>query len=301
MAPSPLVSLITINYNTLTDTQQLLESVEKLTYKNIEMIVVDNASKVSPGAALTAKFPWIKFIQSDVNLGFAGGNNLGIKASKGDYVFLVNSDTIVFPDFLEPIVAFMESHPDAGMATPKVLYPDGKTLQYAGAIRINPYTGRGRRLGLLEQDHGQYDKNYKTDLGHGAALIIPRRIIDLVGLMPELYFLYYEEHDWCEMVKRAGFSMYYIGDSKILHTESVSTGNDSPLKTYYLTRNRLIFMRRNFSGIPLLSGMLFFFTVSLPWNILKYTAKGKMTLLKAFLRGVGWNLTHLRLALGVCL
>ncbi|HEY5745967.1 MAG TPA: glycosyltransferase family 2 protein [Chryseolinea sp.] len=301
MGHTPLVSLISVNYNSLPDTILMLESVKKLSYPAVEMIVVDNASKQSPGPELTSRFPWIKFIRSEKNLGFAGGNNLGIKASQGDYIFLVNNDTIMFPDFLEPIVAFMESHPDAGMASPKVLYPDGKTLQYTGAIKISPYTGRGRRLGLLEQDQGQYDSNYKTDLGHGAALIVPRKIIDLVGPMPELYFLYYEEHDWCEMVKRAGFSMYYIGDSKILHTESVSTGNDSPLKVYYLTRNRLIFMRRNFSGLPLLSGMLFFFTFSVPWNILKYTAKGKMNLLKAFLRGVGWNLTHLRVALSVCL
>ncbi|WP_227634291.1 hypothetical protein, partial [Klebsiella pneumoniae] len=76
------------------------------------------------------------------------------------------------------IIAFMESHPDAGMASPKVLYPDKVTIQFAGARAISPVTGRGKRLGLFEKDHGQYNTNYKTDLGHGAALIVRRSVVD---------------------------------------------------------------------------------------------------------------------------
>lgn len=292
MQRTPLVSLITINYNTTKDTLEFLESATKLTYPNIEIIVVDNASRERPGELLIDKFPQIKFIQSEENLGFAGGNNLGVMASNGEYIFFLNNDTVLFPDFLQPIVEFMETHPDAGMASPKVLYPDNQTIQYAGANGINAFTGRGSRIGLFEKDNGQYDSCYKTDLGHGAALIVPRKIIDEVGLMPELYFLYYEEHDWCEMVKRAGYNMYYIGNSKILHKESVSTGNESPLKTYYLTRNRLIFMRRNFKGMPLLTGIIFFFLISIPKNTLYYALKNQFHLLKAFFRGVTWNILH---------
>lgn len=291
----PLVSFITVNYNHLDDTIEFLESAQQLSYPNVEVIVVDNDSPKRterPTQELMARFPKVKFIQSDKNRGFAGGNNLGLAAAKGDYLFLLNNDTVMPVGFLEPIIDFMESHPDAGMASPKVLYPDKKTLQYAGAIAISPLTGRGKRLGLFEQDNGQYDKIYKTDLGHGAAFIVKRKAFELAGLMPEIYFLYYEEHDWCEQLKRKGFNMYYIGTSHIIHKESVSTGGDeSPLKVYYLTRNRLIFMRRNSSGLAFVSGLLFFVFIAAPRNILKYLLKGKMQLVKSYIKGVRWNLT----------
>jgi GT2 family glycosyltransferase len=290
----PLVSFITVNYNHLTDTIEFLESAQRLSYPNIEVIVVDNDSpkkEERPTPELIARFPKVKFIQSDKNLGFAGGNNLGLKAARGHYLFLLNNDTVMPEGFLEPIIDFMEGHPDAGMASPKVLYPDGRTLQYAGAVAISPLTGRGKRLGLFEKDDGQYDKNYQTDLGHGAALIVTRKAFEAVGLMPEIYFLYYEEHDWVEQMKRNGFNMYYIGTTHIIHKESVSTGGDeSPLKVYYLTRNRLIFMRRNSSGIPFVSGVLFFVFIAAPRNILKYALKGKMPLVKSFIKGVRWNI-----------
>jgi GT2 family glycosyltransferase len=293
----PLVSFIAVNYNATPDTLEFLLSARQLTYANIEIILVDNASRENPEAVIKKDFPEVKFIRSDINLGFAGGNNLGIQVAKGEYIFFLNNDTILFHDFLEPIITFMMNHPEVGMASPKVLYPDGKTIQYAGAVGISPYTGRGKRIGLYEEDKGQYDTCYKTDLGHGAALVIPKKIIQEVGPMPELFFLYYEEHDWCEQVKRAGYSMYYLGNSKILHKESVSTGGDeSPLKVYYLTRNRILFMRRNFGGFPYVAGLAFFFLISVPKNTLKYLLKGKTNLLRSFYRGIVWNLLNYKLA-----
>ena len=287
----PLVTFITINYNSISDTLEFLESAKKLSYKNLDVIVVDNASKENPEKTITENYSWARFIKSEKNLGFAGGNNLGIKEAKGEYLFLLNNDTLLPENFLEPIIEFMISHPDAGMASPKVLYPDGRTIQYAGAIKISPLTGRGKRVGLFEKDSGQYNINHVTDLGHGAALIIPKKVVELVGFMPEIYFLYYEEHDWCEQVKRLGFNMYYIGESHIIHKESVSTGGDeSPLKVYYLTRNRLLFMRRNSSGMPLLLGFIFFILISTPKSILKYASKGKFDLVKAFVKGIWWNI-----------
>jgi GT2 family glycosyltransferase len=290
----PLVSLITVQYDHLSDTVEFLESAKALTYPNVEIIVVDNNSpNEKPSEEVKRNFPHVHFIQNTKNLGFAGGNNAGLKEAHGEYFFLLNNDTILPPDLLEPIIHFMETHADAGMASPKVLYADKVTVQYAGARSISPLTGRGKRLGLLEKDTGQYDRNYKTDLGHGAALIIPKKVADLVGPMPELYFLYYEEHDWCEQVKRLGYSMYYIGESHILHKESISTGGgESPLKVYYLTRNRLLFMRRNFSGLPFLLGLLFFIFLSAPKGLLTYFVQGRFRLMKSFWGGIWWNVTN---------
>jgi GT2 family glycosyltransferase len=288
----PLISLITINYNSTKDTIEFLETAKKLTYLNYEIIVVDNASIENPHKELKERFPDIIFIRSEKNLGFAGGNNLGLNFAKGDYFFFLNNDTLLFEDFLEPIVDFMISHPEVGMASPKVLYSDGVTIQYAGAISIN-FLGRGKRIGLLERDSGQYNYISETDLGHGAALIIPKVIIEKVGLMPELFFLYYEEHDWCEQVKKQGYKMYYLGNSQILHKESVSTGgNENYLKVYYLNRNRLLFMRRNFNGIKRIIGLFFYTVFAFPKNILIHIFRGRMDLAGAILSGFSWNLKN---------
>jgi GT2 family glycosyltransferase len=288
----PLVSFITVNYNTTKDTLEFLLCCEKITYRNIEVIVVDNASKADPGKEIMETFPWVKYIRSEKNLGFAGGNNLGIRAAKGEYLFFLNNDTLLITDFLEKIVEFMQAHPDAGMASPKVLFGNGTTVQYAGTTPIN-FLGRGNRIGLHEEDRGQYDKNYRTEYGHGAALIVPAKVVKEVGEMPEVFFLYYEEHDWCEMVKRHGYNMYYIGVSSVIHKESMSTGGDeSPLKVYYLNRNRLLFMRRNFNGLKLIAGVLYYYSIAFPKNLLTYLVKGKPQLAKAIWRGAIWNLSN---------
>jgi GT2 family glycosyltransferase len=177
------------------------------------------------------------------------------------------------------------------LASPKVLFPDGTTIQYAGAKSISHYTGRGKRLGLLETDNGQYDFCQETELGHGAALIVPKRVVEHVGLWPEIYFLYYEEHDWCEQIKKAGYSVYYLGNSKIIHKEGISTGGElSPLKVYYMTRNRLLFMRRNSSRLELCIGLLFYVLLTIPKSVLIYFIKGQWSLLSSFVKGILWNL-----------
>ena len=292
----PLVSIITVNYNQTNVTRELLRSLRGITYPSVEVILVDNASADQSIESLAGEFPEIKYIQTGQNLGFAGGNNVGIKESKGDYIFLVNNDVEVTPHFLEPLVDLMERNPKVGMASPKVLYPDGKTIQYAGTTSINPITGRGKTIGLYEPDRGQYDKIHKTDLGHGAALLVRRKAIDEVGLMPEIYFLYYEEHDWCEQLKRKGYEMYYVGISSVIHKESVSMGgSESFIKVHYLHRNRLLYLRRNTKGFAYILGLLFLFGVAIPKKILVYFLKGKFNLISAVGKGISWNFSNPKL------
>ena len=286
----PLISIITINYNSLEDTLELLASLHPCDYPNIEIIVVDNHSEVDPTESISRQYPNVKIIKSERNLGFAGGNNLGVKASNGKYIFFLNNDAIVTENFFGPIVNFLDQNDGIGMISPKVLYPDGKTIQYAGAIRINPFTGRGKRLGLGEQDHGQYDTIQKTDLGHGGAMIVPRKVIDKVGMMPEMYFLYYEEHDWAEMMKREGFNIYYFGKASILHKESATIGAVSPVKTYYMSRNRILFLKRNSKGIQYLIALFFIIFLSIPLNTLRMMLKRQFKLIKVYYQGVFWHL-----------
>jgi GT2 family glycosyltransferase len=289
----PLVSLITVNYNTTKDTLEFIETVKCLSYENIEVIVVDNGSKIPPKKDLLEAYPSLKYIQSDKNLGFAGGNNLGIASANGDYLFFLNSDTILFKDSIEPLIEFMEMNPKVGMASPKVLYPDNKTIQYSGGNTINPYTGRGKQLGFLEEDFGQYDRCYETGWGHGAALLVPRKVIEKIGPMPEVYFLYYEEIDWGEQAKRAGYKVNFIGTSKIIHKEAISMGgNESETKAYYMTRSRLLYMRRNSSGITRIIGFAFFFLITAPKQTLDYLFRWKLKLLKPFYKGIAWHFVN---------
>jgi hypothetical protein len=288
------VSIISVNYNQLKVTCELLQSLRNLTYDNVEVIVVDNGSPENPSDVIKASFPEVKYLRSDVNLGFAGGNNLGIQQSTGDYLMFLNNDTEVDPSFLEPLVELFETNPDAGVASSKIIYfNSGGIIQYAGSTSINPFTGRNKRIGFMEKDNGQYNSVQETDLAHGAAMMVPRKVIEKTGVMPEFFFLYYEEVDWCESIKRAGYKIYVVPQSKVYHKESMSVGKNSTLKTYYLTRNRLLFMRRNTSGYIKVFWILFFVMISLPKNTVQFMIKREINHGKAFWKALLWNVTHL--------
>ncbi len=289
---SPLVSIITVNYNGLLHTQAFLAAMQKVSYPNYEIIVIDNAS-AEDASVLKVTYPEITLLKSDINLGFAGGNNLGIQHAKGDYILLLNNDTEPSPDFLEPMVALMEERPQIGAVTAKLLYfDDASKVQFAGGTGINLYTGRGFAIGYGETDCDQYSQNYPTYAIHGAACMFSRAVIEKVGNMSNLFFLYYEETDYYERIKNAGFEVWFCGLSKVLHKESMSTGKKSPLKIYYLTRNRLVFTRRNTRGFQKMAAMMFFWFVALPKGIFVHALKFQFSLAYAMLRGAFWNLFH---------
>jgi GT2 family glycosyltransferase/acetyltransferase-like isoleucine patch superfamily enzyme len=286
----PLVSIVTVNYNQTNVTRDLLISLRNITYPAIEIIVVDNGSADDSIKVLKGEFPEIKLILTGKNTGFAGGNNIGIKAGTGDYFLLINNDVEVTPGFLEPLVDCFQKNPKVGVASPKIVYFNrDEKIQYAGSSRINPFTGRGKRFGYLEKDTGQYDFDLKTELGHGAGLMTSKAVLESVGLLPEEYFLYYEEHDWTESAKRKGYEVHYVGTSKIYHKESISTGKNSPLKTYYLSRNRILFAKRNSSRSEFLLSIFYIWAIAAPKNILSFLVKGDTKNLNGYLKGLLWH------------
>lgn len=289
----PLISIITINYNNAEITGDFLESVLCLNYNNIEVIVVDNASKENPSEKLKKIYPAANIILSKKNLGFAGGNNLGIKAAKGDYLFFVNNDTVLTTDIFEGLLEVFEKFSDAGVVSPKFHYYDSPgTIEFAGYNKVNAFSGRNSMVGCKKIDFGQYDEIKATHYAHGGAMLVSRKVIEEVGVMPELYFLYYEEFDWCEQIKRKGFKVYYQYKSLIYHKESMSVGKKSVLKTFYLNRNRILFMRRNVKGLPFL-GFVFYYTfVTIPKNTFTLLYKREPEHLKAFWKGYLWNLSN---------
>ncbi len=290
----PLVSIISVLYNQLEVTIDFLHCVYNLTYPNFEVILVDNASEIDPTEELKSLFPLVKIIRSEVNLGFAGGNNLGIRNAKGKYLFFINNDTEFDHDILEPMIEGLMKSPDIGIVSPKVKYFDTNIIQYGGSGGINNFTGRGRTHGLQRIDDGSYDEINETSLAFGTAMLVPIEVIRRVGMMPELYFLYYEEHDWSEHIKKAGYKILYYGKVTVYHKESISVGKKSTLKMYFMTRNRLLFYRRNLSGVNFFLAMAFYIFVSFPINFFRLLFKGDWNLIPPFLRGNLWNLTNFK-------
>lgn len=290
---SPLVSIISVNYNQSRITCEMVASLRQVTYPNIEIIVVDNASPTDDPALIKETYPEVKLIRSSSNLGYAGGNNLGILEAKGKYLLFLNNDTEVEPDFLEPLVCLFESNPKAGIASPKIIfYGTDNLIQYAGSTGVNPWTGRSKGIGSQEKDMGQYSTSTTTALADGAAMMVPKKVIDEVGLMPELYFLYYEELDWCEMIKRAGYTCHYVADATIYHKESISVGKFSVLKTYYMNRNRLLFIRRNVNGWAFLTSTMIFLMAAIPKKAIGHSVRREWKHLLALGRGLWWNIKN---------
>jgi len=290
MTAYPKVSILTVNFNQAAMTIDLIDSLKKISYPNTEIVVVDNGSPTDNPDIIKEAHQDIIFVKTGKNLGFAGGNNYGLDYCTGDYVFFVNNDVLVEPDFLEPLVSHFITHPNTGMASPRIVYYEPKNLlQYAGATPLNPYTIRNASIGFKEADTGQHRDVRQTAFIHGAAMIVPRQVIVEVGRMYDDYFLYYEELDWCSRIKEAGYQIWYVGSSQITHRESVSVGGLSPLKMYYLTRNRMLYTRRNIKGITKILALMYFTLIAVPKNSLQLILKGEWALLKAFWRGFVWN------------
>lgn len=293
---SPLVSIITVSYNHPDVTSALLESLRHITYPNIEVIVVDNASPNDDPAIIRQLYPEITFIQSEKNLGFAGGNNLGIRQAKGKYILLLNNDTEVEPEFLKPLVAKLEANSKIGAVSPKIKFfyqPD--TIQFSGQAPINPYTMRSYGYGYGKKDTGQFNHDAPTSFVHGAAMMIPMDVIKKVGLMAEIYFLYYEELDWGARIKAAGYELWYVHNSTVMHKESMSTGKLSPFKTFYMNRSRLLYLRRNVHGLPFLIAFLYQLFVSIPKNTLSFLLKRQKGHCKAYCQAVMWHIKNMLL------
>ena len=291
---TPLVTIITINYNGLQDTCELLETLP-LGDDDLEVIVVDNASREDEGAVIGERFPQVKVIRSDRNLGFAGGNNLGIREAKGKYLFFINNDTLLErkseeregKSFASALVERLESDKRIGAVCPKIRFTWGeRPIQYAGYTPLSAVTLRNRSIGFGEDDRGQYDVAHPTPYAHGAAMMVKREAIDKAGMMPECYFLYYEELDWSMMLRRAGYDIWYEPAATVFHKESQSTGQESPLRTYYITRNRLLFVRRNCPRRTRWLSYLYLVGLVAVKDVAKLLLHGRADLARATVKGV---------------
>ena len=261
--------------------------------ESIEVIVVDNASKDDEAIIIEQRYPQVTVIRSKANLGFAGGNNLGIQASHGKYLFFINNDTLFrgvghsLTSYLLPLTSLLDSSERIGMVCPKIRFAWGNNpIQYAGYTPLSKITMRNRSIGFGEADNGQYDTPHSTPYAHGAAMMVKREVIDKAGLMPECYFLYYEELDWSMMIRRAGYDIWYEPACTVFHKESQTTGQNSPLRTYYITRNRLMFVKRNNPNVTRYLSYLYLIGIVALRDIIKYTLQRRPDLAKATIKGL---------------
>jgi len=289
----PLVSIVTVNYNQSKVTCEFLESLQYITYQAIEVFVVDNDSPSDNPDVIKEKYPDITLLKTHKNLGFAGGNNVALPHCKGKYVLFINNDTEVDPGFLEPMVSLLESDTNIGMVNPRVQYYFSPgIIQHAGYTPFNFVTIRNFSIGFGKKDEGQFDDTSESGSTFGAAMLVPMKVIKDVGMLAEIFFLYYEEHDWAAHIKRAGYSTYYQGKSLIYHKESISTGKDSAFKIYYLMRGRILFARRNTKGFQKFLAMIYIYFITTPRITLGYMFRLRFDLVWGYWKAVWWNLTH---------
>ncbi len=284
----PLLSFITVCYNGIADTCALIQSIHKIIYSvSYEIIVVDNASREDEAAIIKTHYPTVITVRSQQNLGFSGGNNLGLEIAQGRYLFLINNDTYFESDGIQALIDRLESNPQIGAVSPKIRFAfPPQYIQFAGYTQLSSITMRNEPIGMGHPDDGRFETPHPSPYLHGAAMLIKREVIDRTGPMPEIYFLYYEELDWCTAMTRAGYTLWYEPHCTIFHKESQSTGQQSPLRTFYLTRNRLLYAWRNFTGMRCLLSILYQMTVSAGKNSLVYLLKHRVDLASVVWKGV---------------
>lgn len=241
--PDPLVCIIILNWNNAADTLACLESVFQLDYPNFTVLVVDNGSTDDSVSQLRAHYPDLDLLLTGANLGYAGGNNTGIRyalAHAADYIFVLNNDIVVVHKTLSRLVEAMPMVERCGIATPLIACFSAPDRVWTLGADFDRRTFETRRLHAdapVSETRGFPIS--EVAVAPGSAMLIDRKALEHVGLMDEDFFLYYEETEWCIRVAEAGCKIIAVPDALVLHKISATLGSMSPIIDYYMVRNRL--------------------------------------------------------------
>lgn len=250
--PECSVAIILVNWNGFTYTKACLESLEKVTTSAFQVVLVDNASKEPEGERLKALFPQIHLITNSENLGFTGGNNVGLRyaLTQGfDQVLLLNNDTLVDPGFLKPLQACLQK-PGYGVAQPLICFAQDPTTIWSAGGKWNSLLGRAITLGDHVPLSTYLPKNTELDWATGCCMLVSREVLLQVGLLPEPYFAYFEDVEWSLRIRKAGFKIGLAENSKIYHEAGAASkkqhaeGTLSPKVFYFHVRNQLFLLRQ---------------------------------------------------------
>lgn len=282
------VSIITINYNGLKDTCDLIESLQHYeSYPSYEIIVVDNASCGNDAFELERKaYSSVRVIRCKSNLGFAGGNNLGLQYAEGNYLFFLNNDMQIKAPVLSALVnSFSMDNSIAGVSPMiRFLYEPDK-IQYYGYKDLSAISVMRRTKYFDASCMSQYLCAQETEVLHGGAMMIRRDAIEKVGKMTEVYFLFYEEFDWSRRFREAGYKLWYEPSSVVYHKESATIKPLTAFREYYLTRSRMIFTRRNNKGLIRFLSILYLIFISAPNKTQRYAREGNWHMISSVWKG----------------
>jgi hypothetical protein len=250
----PTVAIIILTWNEHDLTLGCLESVAELDYpaSRLRTIVVDNGSTDGTSRHVVDRYPEVTVLQNSENLGYAGGNNVGIRyalAQGLDYVCILNNDTTVAPDFLGPLLAVFDQYADVGIVTPLVADMTDPDRVWALGAAVDQRTGYVPRLHADEDAWAwQTSAPFEVDVASGAAMLVKHEVFERAGFLDEEFYLYYEEPDWCLRARQAGYRIIAAPLSVIWHKVSATLGPTSPVIDYYMARNQLRFIAHHWSS-----------------------------------------------------
>lgn len=290
--PDISVAVIVINWNGQDFTMACLNSLRKVDFPDFKVILVDNGSANQEGLKIKASFPEIDLVETGENLGFAGGNNVGIRKALQEgfsHVLLLNNDTLVDPDFLSELVITCKKNPEAGVIQPMILFLHNPKEIWSAGGKWNPALSRSITLGDRVPLADYRVKTAMLDWATGCAMLISRAAIEKVGLLNEQYFVYFEDVEWSLRIRNAGFAILLEERSKVYHEAGASSkkkhaeGTLSPRVFYYNVRNQLFIIRSHGSNKAL----------SFAYHLAKFIlwmgyflVRGRFNKLKAVARGI---------------
>lgn len=251
------VSIIIINYNTLSLTRNCIISIKQCTRDvYYELIVIDNASTEKGVDSLQNEFADIKLFKSTVNLGFAGGNNLGLKQVAGKYVLLLNSDTILVENTIYKLFKYLEGNPKVGAVSPRLIFPDGRrqsvaqrfpSIKYSliELFRIQKFLPTRKAGKILLGSFFNHSETLKVDWVWGTCFMLPKSILNQLpgGKLDETYFMYNEDMQWCMDIGKLGYEIHFFADSEVVHIMGGSLGK----KNTMMEENGILFLRKNYA------------------------------------------------------
>jgi GT2 family glycosyltransferase len=246
---------VVLNWNQRDLTLECLRSLAQVDYpsERLEIVVVDNGSTDETAQAVRHRFPNVTVLEAGENLGYAGGNNLGMRHAlqRGTrYLCILNNDVRVSPGFLTPLLKALDLNASAGVATPLITSEEDAGQVWALGSVVDRRSGTVSRLHMGETaSDWQFRDVFEVDLAQGAAMIFKREVVETIGLLDEAYYLYYEEADWCLRARNAGFQILAVPRSRVWHQVSATLGETSPVINYYMQRNQLRFVACHWSGL----------------------------------------------------
>ncbi|MBI4858853.1 MAG: glycosyltransferase family 2 protein [Candidatus Riflebacteria bacterium] len=243
-APALSVSVIVLNWNGADHLAPCLESVRRLTFPRRDLWLVDNASQDDSADRAERDFPEIGLIRNSTNLGYAGGNNVGFRSTRGDLVLLVNNDTVLDPDAVEPLVESFERDPDLASGAPRLLYYDRPDVINSAGLEIRADCQPSSR-GMGQPDGERFREPTEVFGAHGACVMYRRSALERVGVFDEEFFAYNEEFDLAWRLRLAGYRAGYVPASRVLHREAMSLRQRPDRILYLMERNRIWAMVKN--------------------------------------------------------